>query len=201
MTKAEWYSTLQGWLPDWWFTTEEDEAILWGMAAILERLEGSLGEHGGETFILTAAQGYLDEHGFERNLTRLSGELDPLFANRIRNLSNTTNCPAIKTLVDAMLDVGAATVVEDYAAMVFFDREFFHNRGAILIEAIYNVFSIIVDNQVHAPYSFYSRENFCDREDFIGTNESSLELFEAIIEAVNRAKALGTLYRLIERVA
>lgn len=201
MTKAQWYTTLVGWLPSWWTVSGEDEAILWGVAAVLEKLEGSLGEHIAETYILQAALGYLDEHGLERNLSRLSSELNPAFADRIRNIVNTTNRPALKALVDALLDVGESTIVEDYDAGTFFNTEDFMSRGELLITAIYNAFSIIVDNQVHAPYSFFTREDFCDREDFIGTNESSLELFQQIVEAVNAAKALGTVYRLIERVA
>jgi len=199
-TKAQWYGKLQGWLPQWWFSQNPDEAVLWGMAAVLEKLEGSLTEHQLETFILEAATGYLDEHGLERNLARFRGELNPPFAERIRNITNTTNVPAIKAIVDALLEIGEATIVEDYEASVFYGREHFFNRGEILIVAIYNVFSIIVDNQLHAPYSFYERANFYVREDFHGAKESSLELFELIVEAVNRAKALGTLYRLVERV-
>jgi hypothetical protein len=201
MTKAQWYTTLVGWLPDWWTVSGEDEAVLWGMAAVLEKLEASMGEHAAQTFILQAETGYLDEHGGERNLSRLIGELNPAFADRIRNIVNTANRPALKALVDALLDVGESTIVEDYESSTFFNTEDFMNRGEVLITAIYNAFSIIVDNQVHAPYSFFTREDFCDREDFIGTNESSLELFQQIVEAVNAAKALGTVYRLIERVA
>jgi hypothetical protein len=201
MTKAQWQQTLRGWLPDWWTVSGEEEAILWGMAAVLERIQGSLEEHRQETFIVRAGQGYLDEHGLERNLTRFLAEINPAFADRIRNITNTTNCPAIKDIVDALLDVGESMVTEDFDNTLFFNQESFTNRGQLLITALYNVFSIVVDNQVHAPYSFYTREEFMVREDFIGTNESSFELFERIVEAVNRAKALGTLYRLIERVA
>lgn len=201
MTKAQWYTTLKGWLPDWWSISGEDEAILWGMAAVLEKLQASMGDHVAQTFIMQAEEGYLDEHGGERNLTRLAGEINTNFAERIRNIANTTNRPALKLLVDALLDVGECTIVEDWENGTFFNAEDFLNRGELLIDAIYNAFSIIVDNQVHAPYSFFTREDFCDREDFIGTNESSLELFQQIVEAVNTAKALGTVYRLIERVA
>lgn len=201
MTKAQWYTTLKGWLPDWWSITGEDEAILWGMAAVLEKLQASMGDHVAQTFIMQAEEGYLDEHGGERNLTRLAGEINTNFAERIRNIANTTNRPALKLLVDALLDVGECTIVEDWENGTFFNANDFLNRGELLINAIYNAFSIIVDNQVHAPYSFFTREDFCDREDFVGTNESSLELFQQIVEAVNAAKALGTVYRLIERVA
>lgn len=200
-TKAQWYEKLKGWLPTWWFEKiQNQEAVLRGMAAILERLELSLDEHYDETFILKAYGPYLDEHGGERNTPRNAYELDPSYANRIRNIVNTTNCPAIKAAVDALLEVGTSIIREDFEGSPFFDREYFFSRGDIMVETIINTFSIIVDRQVHAPYSFYSRENFCDREDFIGRNESSLELFQLIIDLVNRNKAFGTLYRVIERV-
>ena len=199
-TQQQWYDSFQTWLPQWWFqTVANQEDILMGISKVLEHLDATLQDHVNETFITLAESGYLDEHGLERNLNRFSGELDPPFSDRIRNIVNSTNGPALKALVDALLDVGEATLVEDYNGIVFLNREVFFNRGAILITAIYNAFSIIVDRQVHAPYAFYTREYFCNRENFIGTNESSLELFQNIVEAVNAAKALGVVYRLIER--
>lgn len=200
-TKLQWYDRLKGWLPTWWFEkTENQEAILMGMAAVLERLELDLDDHFRETFICQAEGAYVDEHGSERNTPRNEFELDSVYCNRIRNIVNTTNCPSIKSAVDALLEVGTCDINEDWEGSPFFDREYFCDRGDIMIDAIVNTFSIIVDRQVHAPYSFYSRDNFCDREDFIGRHESSLELFQLIIDLVNRNKALGTLYRVIERV-
>lgn len=200
-TKQQWYDVLITWLPQWWFNSiENQEAVLYGIAAVLERLDSDLQDHLRETFICQSVAGYTDEHGLERNLTRLSGELDPEFCERIRNIVNSSNCPALKQLVDALLDVGECTIIEDWEGGPFFNRETFFNRGSLLVDSIYNAFTIIVDRQVHAPYSFYDRENFMNREDFIGTNESSLELFERIVSAVNSAKALGTVYRLAERL-
>ena len=200
-TKQQWYDSFQSWLPQWWFqSVENQEAILFGICAVLEKLDGSLQEHVEETFITMAEGGYLDEHGLERNLHRFTGELDPPFSDRIRNIVNSTNYVALKALVDALLDVGEATLIEDYENTLFLNREAFYNRGYLLITDIYNAFSIIVDRQVHAPYSFYDREYFYTRENFIGTNESSLILFQNIVEAVNAAKAFGVVYRLIERI-
>jgi len=201
-TKEQWYSLLSSWVPQWWFNqVQTQEAVMYGFAAVLERLDGDLQDHFTETFICLSKDGYMDEHGLERNLSRLNGELDPEFCQRIRNIVNSSNCPAIKQLVDALLDVGECTIIEDWQGGSFFSREAFFNRGFLLIDLIYNAFSIVVDLQVHAPYSFYSREYFMNREDFVGTNESSFELFERIVDAVNAAKALGTVYRLVERTA
>ena len=116
-------------------------------------------------------------------------------------IANTVSCPAIKALVDALLIVGEATVLEDFEGNVFFDREEFYNRGRIMIDPIKDTFSIIVDMQLHEPYSFYDREDFMEREDFIGANNSPLKIFNLIVEQVNANKAFGTLYRVIERVS
>lgn len=199
-TQEQWFQKLKSWVPSWFFNEEYyNEAVFYALAKVLEELEAKASEHQAETFITQADSGYLDEHGLERNLIRGDFELDPSFSERIRYITNSTSVPAIKRLVDALLAVGECVIVEDYNAGIYLDREVFMNRGNIFIDSIYNVFSIIMDKQVHAPYSFYSREYFCDREDFIGANDSSLELFQLIIEAVDKAKALGTLYRVIER--
>ena len=200
-TQAQWYERLKGWVPAWWFEEEENnEAVFQAIAAVCAKLDSVGLQHVTQTFICQAEAGYLDEHGAERNTPRFAGELDVQYRIRVKNIINSSNCPAIKGIVDALLDVGEATIVEDFDSAIFLNSEEFYNRGSILVTEIMNTFSIIVDNQVHAPYSFYTREYFYGREHFIGTNESSLELFQLIVEAVNRAKALGTLYRVIERV-
>jgi len=199
-TQAEWHKKLKSWVPAWFFAEEDvNTANFQALASVLAALEAHAVDHQRETFIAQAMSGYLDEHGLERNLTRINLELDSAFSERIRYITNSTPKANIKRLVDALLAVGESVITEDFNGAVYFDREDFVSRAELFIEGIYNVFSIVVDKQVHQPYSFYDRENFYTREDFIGTNESSLELFKLIIEAVDKAKALGTLYRLIER--
>ena len=202
-TKQELFKRLKSFVPTWFFEEDVDginEAIFFAIAAVHERVNKALEEHIKETFICQAESGYLDEHGLERNLTRTAGEINPNFAQRIKNIANTTSCDEIKRVVDALLQVGESTIVEDGVQTVFANRESFLNRGEILIDAIENAFSIIVDNQVPVPLSFLNRENFLNREDFIGRQVSSLELFQLIVDQVNTNKACGTRYRLIERV-
>lgn len=201
-TQDFWAEKLRSFIPGCIYQGEEvDDAIIQGIAAVLTRLEASLDDHQGETFICQALEGFLDEHGLERNTLRQTNELDITYRERIKNIVNSTSCVEIKRIVDALLDVGEATILEDFEAQLFFDREdAFFDRGNLFIDVIYNAFSIIVDKQVHAPYSFMDREYMLDREEFMGTGESSLTLFELIVEAVNRAKALGIAYRLVERL-
>ena len=201
-TQEELYEKLKATIPSHYFCDGDEEnfeAIYQGLAIVLERVCTAIDNHFTETFICQADDGYLTQHGNERNIIRAIAEIDANFAQRIKNITNTTSCTEIKRVVDALLDVGESIITEDFKDTVFYSRESFFNRGDILIEAIKDAFSIIVDNQVHAPYSFYSREFFFSREDFIGRLISSDALFDLIIETVNRNKACGTTYRLIER--
>lgn len=201
LTKAQWKEKLSSFYPRWYFATEENQdAHLDGIAKIFEQLDGDLDNHISESFIQTSNDLYLDAHGGERSIDRLDEELDTQYRPRVRNLSNQSNRPAIKAIVDALLMVGACAIIEDFEAGVFCNREDFVNRGVIIFDPkILNTFSIIVDKQIHEPYAFVNREYFCDREDFVGTVTTSDYVFNVLVEAVNNAKALGTLYRVIER--
>ena len=181
------------------FSSENlQEAHMMALAKVLNTLQQDGENNVKETFILRSEGIFLDAHGVERNILRLGTEIDTNYAPRVQSLTNQSNCPSLNSLIDQLLLVGTATILEDSEAGVFFDREDFLDRGEVIIDAIYNVFSIIVDQQLHDPFSFFDREFFCDREDFMGTNETSQEVFDLILEAVNGAKALGTLYRIIE---
>lgn len=199
-TQSQLYEKLKGWVPSWFFQEEHlNEATFQAVAKLFEALGVQIDDHQRETFICESTAPVLDEHGRERNLVRLRGELDSEFCLRVQRIINQSNCPAIKALVDQLLINGEASIKEHWRDQMFYDREFFLNRGDVFIDDVLNQFSIIVDNQTHAPFSFFDREYFAVREDFIGTGESPIELFELIVEAVNRAKACGVLYRVIER--
>lgn len=201
-TKEQIYKRLISFVPSWWHQGKEESiavAHFMGIAAVFEKLELELDNHLSQTFICEATGAYLNEHGSERNLERRTGEINASFANRIKNIINTTSCPEIKRVVDALLQVGESVIQEDTENALFLDRESFLNRGEILIDPVEPAFSIIVDNQVHDPLSFYDREYFLNREDFMGQQNSSLELFQLVVDTVNKNKACGVRYRLIER--
>lgn len=201
LTKAQWYEKLKGFVPSWFLEEEEyQKAHLMGLAAVMEKLQLEVDNHVAQTFISQSEGEYLDAHGDERNIDRLTNELDAQYQLRVRNLNNTSNIPSIKSIVDKFLIIGESTIIEDYNSAFFFDREAFLNRSYIFFDEIYNAFSVIVEKQIHAPYSFVNRENFLDRSDYVGTTESSDYVFSLILEAVNKAKALGTLFRIIERM-
>lgn len=200
LTKEQWYQKLRSFLPKWYFEDEDNQvAHLKAIAKLLEDLQQFSDDRFIATFLSSAIGDDLLAHGEERSLPKFPGETDPQYSLRIRNIRNRSNKPALKALIDALLIVGECIILEDYEAARFCNREAFCNRNDYVIEVIENAFSVIVEMQLHNPYSFCSRENFASRENYVGAAESLLRIFELIIETVNRAKALGCLYRVIER--
>ncbi len=199
LTQQQWYEKLKSFLPSWYFEDEDNQvAHFQGIAALLAEIQSMSDEHFISTFLAQATGDVLLAHGDERSLPKLPGETDPQYSARIRNIRNRSNRPALKALIDALLIVGECIILEDYEAARFCNREAFCNRLDYLIDPIENAFSVIVEMQLHDPYSFVNREYFAGREDYVGAAESLLRIFELIIETVNRAKALGCLYRVIE---
>lgn len=201
-TQAEWYSTLRSWVPEWFFEQENSNvAVFQSLAKILEASQLDVEDQKMQTFILEATAPYLDLHGYERNVSRSLGEFDPQYALRIRlkSLVSQLSKPSILALVNSLLIRGVASIREDFQGSVFCDREEFVNRGSIIIEPIDNTFTILVDKQIRGPHSFVDREHFVDRQDFVGNSESSEYIFDLILNAVNENKALGVVYRIIER--
>ena len=202
LTQTQWANQIRTFVPQWYFENPDlQEAYVQGLAAVLAAVHQDVYDHFDETMLLTATGDFLDAHGEERSIPRIEGEFDDQYRVRVRNMANQSNCPSLKRIVDALLMVGTATFVEDYNQQLFFNREeTFFNRGLVFLEQIYNAFSIIVDKQLHEPFSFLNREYFANREDFVGQAESSQYVFDLILEAVNSAKACGAFYRIIERL-
>lgn len=200
MTQEQWFDRLKSWLPSWFFADPNyQEADLQALARILSAQDRDSRSLILQTYIDDAEGPFLDLLGDERGIKRFKSEQDSAYRKRIKNIFNVSDVISIRDLVNAFLINGQASVVIDSEADVFFDREVFFNRGVLFIEKIMNAFSVVVDNQTHSPYSFFGREHFMNREDFFGTTESPIEMFESIIQAVNESKAFGTVYRLVER--
>lgn len=179
--------------------TEITEAVMWGLAAVLCKIDETLSFHVVQTYICQAERAYLLEHGRERKVDPEDGESDLSYATRVKQIANKVSCPDIKAVVDSLLDVGTSEIVEDANSSIFFNGESFFNRNNIMISKIETAFTILVDSQVHEPYSFADNDHFADRDSHAGHIRSNLELFNIIIEAVNAVKACGTAFRLIER--
>lgn len=202
LTQQQWYERLRTWVPTWVFETEDTNvAIFQSIALLLSLQQLSAEEFKAQTYLGTATGIWLDLHGAERGVTRLAGELDDQYRIRIRKASTISqlSVPSIKEIVDSFLIMGQATIREDFEGAVFCDRDEYANRGSLLLEPITNAFTIFVDKQVRPPESFADRESFSDRLSFTGSDVSSDYIFELIVKAVNENKALGVLYRIIER--
>ncbi len=201
LTQAEWLEKIRDFKPNWWFENEENQiAHEKAMAKLLSVLEQQIEDHVAESFILKANGTFLVDHGDERSVAKLPGEFDDQYRVRVQSLKNNSNCPDLKEHIDKLLMIGEAEIREDFDSDLFLDRETFLNRGDVLIENIINVFSVIVDEQKHEPFSFLDREMFLDRDEFVGTAESSQYVFDLLSQSLNENKAEGTKYRIIERL-
>jgi hypothetical protein len=180
LTQEQWFQKLKKFLPKWFFEEENyQKAHIYGVAKVLEALQANAQEHVLATFVMDAEDEELDQHGYERGVTRLSGETDAQYAPRVQSLRNRSNRPSIQDLIDSLLAVGEATLLRDEdEGYLYCDNEYFADRDCILVTITYNSFSIIVDNQAQSD-SFY----------------------DVISEAVNTTHAFGTGWRFIEREA
>lgn len=201
LTQEQWFNKLSSFVPKWVLQENKNaEAHFWGLAKVLETLQVDVYNHLRETFITTASGEFLDILGNDRNKYRYTRELEESFRQRIREIINSVTYSAIKSLVDSMLINGECTIIEHYKSSLFYNRSAFYNRNAIPVDDLtYNFFTIVINHQIPEATTFYNRENFYNRDFALGAVNSSIELFEGIINAVNENKALGTEYRLIER--
>lgn len=205
LTQQQWYDKLKTFVPAWMFSTGDDvnDAMWGGLAEVFRCVELELENHIKETYICQAEGGYLDEHGAERNLVRGTaggGELDAAFAQRIKNLVNSTNCPFLQAGIDNILKVGTSKVIDNYQIQSFYDREHFYSRGDIVTEFLYNFFTVFINPQVQAGLNdSYSRDCFYDRDCFYSSAPPIIcdDIYESIVNFVEKNKALGTLYQVI----
>lgn len=199
LSQAEWYRQLVATVPAWATEGEKMQAVFYAVAKMLAEVQTTANAHVDDTFITRATGTVLDTHGSERSVDRVENELDGSYRIRVQNLLNQSNVPALKILIDSVLVAGTSRIQEDFDSVPFLSRENFCNRAAVFLdEPVWNTFSVIVDKQTHAPFSYSDREYFCDREAFAGTDESLVRVFESLIQLVNDNKAFGTLYRVIE---
>lgn len=201
LSQAQWLAKLKSWVPDWYFQTSHyNEAIFSGWALVFSEVQQNADQFFAQTLITESEDEYLDLHGFERGFFRLPLEINPSYAKRVQSLLNQSNPPAIEDLVNSVLIVGTCTIREHgFGDIICLNRGSFLNRSEVYTDSYYNTFTIIVDEQIHAPYSFLSRGCFFDRSNFFGTSQSDVTVFDLILQIVNNVKAAGTLYRVLER--
>jgi len=200
LAKADWYAKLKTFVPTWVWE-EEVLTLAWGsaLAKCCEQLQVKLAQHISDTFIMQSAAGVLDSHGAERSVTRLTGELDTTYAVRVQNLFNQSNEPALIALINKVLVAGFARIQDDFNSTPCCNRSFFASRAAIFLSSpMTNGWSVVVNKQTHAPYSFCDRSYFANRSNFVGTCVSLDSVFTSIKQICDDNKAMGTLYRIYE---
>lgn len=180
LSKDQWYQRLKSWVPGWLFTdgdSEVTDAVFYAMAKLLATMEEERAELLAFTFIDTATNPYLELHGDERGVDRLPGESDTLYRQRIktRNISSKSSLPEIDLIAQEAMTV-KVVVREDFAWGVFCDAGSYLNCGDILFDWIENGGFSVVVNQGADP-----------------------DEVDAMIASINRNKAFGVLYRVVER--
>lgn len=200
LTKQQWEKKLKSLVPSWVFETQDGNAsaVFKGMGAVLAKAQEQYLDHVKETFIDQGSDDYVGLQGFERDVERLENESLDSFRVRVKTIVNKSNLPAIKKLVDGMLVNGQCVIIEHSSPMNFCDRSGFLNRLVIDFSVLYNAFTILIDDQSPDPESFLSRGYFADMS-YAGAGIDNSDVFQNIIQAINKNKAYGTVYRLIER--
>lgn len=199
LTKEQWFLKLRSWVPSWVFEEEKTNVALFrGIARLLSEIDADKDTLIAQTFIDQATD-YLDQHGSERDVLRLSGELNPPYRVRIKSngIVFLGDKPDLAALINKILIRGIASIKEDWEGGTFIGQSYL-NRGEVLVENTKDVFTIVVDRQVHEPFSFLG--GYFVGDSYCGATESNPELFELIVETVNANKAFGSLYRVIERL-
>jgi len=201
LTQDQWFKKLKSMVPSWVFEkNQENVAIFKGLAKTLNQTQLDADNQIKETFIDSATDEYVEFHGEERSVDRFSAEVLSSYRERVKIIVNNSNLPAIKSLVDALLIKGESNIIEHTGSVgSYFNRGAYLNRNIIDFDVLYNAFTILIDFQIPEPNAFYNRESFLNREFLQGSNVSSDTIFANIIKAVNKNKAYGTVYRLIER--
>lgn len=199
LTQEQWNKKLKNLVPSWVTKNPRTYAVFNSMAKTLYQSQKDYTDHFEETFIDTGTDDYVELHGQERSVERLSEENLSSYRQRVKLITNQSDLPNIKRVVDSMLIRGVSTIVEHHEASNFFGRSSFLDRNIIDYEVLYNAFTILIDFQIPEPTSFMNRDAFLNREFLNGSSVSSDKVFENIIKAVNKNKAFGTVYRLIER--
>lgn len=199
LTQDQWTGKIKNLVPSWVARNPKSEAVFKSIGKVLSQVQDDYLTHVEETYIDTGSDDYVGLHGQERSVERLTEENLSSYRQRVKLITNQSDLPNIKKVVDSMLIRGEATIIEHHEASNFLGRSSFLNRNIIDFEVLYNAFTILIDYQIPEPTSFYNMESFLNREFLNGSSVSSDKVFENIIKAVNKNKAFGTVYRLIER--
>lgn len=199
MTAEQWYQQLRAWVPGWWFEDEHyNVAVFRAMGEVMAQVEEDSIDQFNATFLTRSTAPILDLAGSERNQTRLSGESDASYANRIQRLSSASDWPEIKAAVDSVLLVPGCKILEAPGGKPYGTRKSFISRDEYFCSFREDMATVVVPKQIHAPYSFASRGNYASRGSFMGSATSSTQTYSTLVNVINALKAFGVLFRIVE---
>jgi hypothetical protein len=201
LTQEEWFRKLKSWVPSWWFEQERYQvAVFHAIAKVLSEVQDQADEHVQQTFIAQALAPFLDAHGDERSVDRLTDEIDSVYSPRIRNIVNRSNKIAIKAMVDELLLTGECLVIENPDDGPIFGGSFCDRREIFTDRRYDGYFTVLIPRQIALANSYCDRTTFASRGNYAGSlGPLPLEsLLSSINTLIFRAKAGGILYRLIE---
>jgi hypothetical protein len=200
LTKNEWAAKIRKFVPSWWFQSDVVVKALFDAAsAIFSRVDNDIDDSFAATFILESTSPTLDVLGDERGTTRNSGEADASYAIRVQQITSKTDKPDIQAVIDALLLNPPCVIQEAPFDNAYFHRNAYCKRGNRFSEFRRNYFLIIVPSQHHAQYSFFGRNAYMGRLSFIGSSSSTSTILTSVISAVDKMKAFGVMYGIVEK--
>jgi len=199
LTQDQWFEKIKKFVPSCLFA-QEDLAIatFQAIAALLAQTDQDAQDHFNATFLTRATTPILELEGEERNIVRLTEELDSSYVKRIQRITSQTDLANIKAAVDALLLVSGCVISEASKDSPYCNRKTYCNRDNYLTAFLNDFFTIITPKQTHSPYSFISRNCFCSRANFVGSYLLSQLNYSLIVTVVDSMKAFGVMYRIIE---
>lgn len=200
LTQAQWYEKIKKFVPLWYFESEYYQlAYFQALAKVLAQTQADMEEFAAATFIEQATTPYLELHGDERNVDRITDEEDSAYATRIRYIANSSYKAALKRIIDAILIVGECEIREGWdGTNPYLSRGFYFSRDEYFNDYHYNVFTVLIEAQLHDPFAYFSRSAYLSREDYLGSDESASAVYDSLEAAIDKAKALGVMYKIVE---
>lgn len=198
LTKEEYLAKLKKFVPSWLFEKDRYTRVLFtGIAGVFAQMDVDADDHFNATFLTRAAAPVLDLMGDERDIPRVAGESNSAYAMRVQRITNLTDVADILAVVNSLLLRPGAKIREATVDSPYASRGSCCDRDQYLCDFLNDFFTLVVPNQVHAPYSFASRSLYASRGGYAGELEALTTVFNSIVAAVNAAKAEGVTYRLI----
>jgi hypothetical protein len=152
-----------------------------------------------QTYILASEAPYLDMLGEERGKPRDAGESDADYRVRIRTFDQAVTLPAIKALLNLLVQIPPYEVQEWEIDTSFFNRDDFLNRGDRVFTGIEG-FTIYMPPQESESLDdcFYNRGSYLNRENFMGSAipGGPGAIYNLIYDAVRNIRAAGVSHRI-----